>query len=185
MNSPSRQWSLLDQAATVHRWHCESLGSPAESDDATAFDAPPADEAVLGYGLAARRIYDALKRIIGQTGGLLILAQTSGRRDPVDFPSLVSAEEAFEEACGQLAGLSAPSRMAPHRRRLEQAAQLTATSLKALRELRIGEGTPDLAPALDALSRAYKILQSASESRFGMMMVDFRHACCTCGALAR
>ncbi len=127
----------------------------------------------------------ASSRVIGQTGGLLIIVQSSGRREAVDFRSLESAEDAFREACDRLAALSAPTRLAPHRMRLEQAARLVEISLKALRNLRSDGDGPDLMPALDALSRGYKILQATSDSRFGMMMVDFRHACCTCGALTQ
>jgi hypothetical protein len=183
MSELSRRWSILDQAAMVHRLDCEALQS--DSADAPLFDLDLAEtsDAIVRYGMAARKIYDALKRVIGQAGGLLILAQASSKRDAVDLPSLVSAEEAFAEAREKLASLSAPLRLEVHQRCMEDAANLAGISLTALRAIKMNDREVDVGPALDALSRAYKVLQKASESRFGMMMVDFRHACCTCGAL--
>lgn len=98
MSELSRRWGFLDQAAAVHKLDCGALQS--DSADASLFDLDLVDtpDAIVGYGMAARKIYDGLKRVIGQTGGLLILAQASGKRDTVDLPSLVGAEEALAEA---------------------------------------------------------------------------------------
>ena len=182
MISHSRALSLLDQADTVHRWHCESLAAPVE---AQPIDVDPSktDEGVLRYGLGARSIYSDLKRVIAQAGGLLILAQASARLDAFDMPSLSHAEDLCRGACDRLASLSAPGRLAAHHGRLAEAADLAMECLRLIRSSRLdADREPDLAAASSLLSRVYAILQSTSDSRFGMMMVDFRHACCNCGA---
>ncbi len=182
MTATSRAFSLLDQAAGVHRWHCESLAAPVE--DPTEVDASKTDEAVLRYGLGARTIYGDLKRVVAQAGGLLILAQASGRRDAFDMPSLSHAEDLCRDACDRLASLSAPGRLAAHHERLTVAARLARDCLQQIRSIRLdADRDPDLGAASSLLSRAYATLQSTSDSRFGMMMVDFRHACCSCGAV--
>jgi hypothetical protein len=185
MSDVSRTWSFFDHAAAIHRPSCESVRPGGADVPISEVDPAQVSESVIAYGMAARRVYDSLKRVIGQTGGLLILAETTGRRDVIDLPSLVSAEEALAEAQERLASLEAPLRLEAHRSQLQEAARLTAAGLAALRATRLAETAPDLGPALAALSRAYKILQRASESRLGLTMVDFRHACCTCGALTQ
>jgi hypothetical protein len=113
----------------------------------------------------------------------LILAQASARRDAFDLPSLSHAEELCQAARDRLATLPAPGRLASHHDRLTEAAQLATACLAQIRLTRLDANrAPDLGKASSLLSRAYAILQSTSDSRFGMMMVDFRHACCSCGA---
>jgi hypothetical protein len=178
-----RTWSLLDQAATVHHWDCDSLGA---SDDGLPVEADPSrtDEAVMRYGLAARAIYSDLKRVIAQAGGLLILLQASLRRDALDLPSLDQAEDLSAAVAERLAQLSAPGRLAPHRDRLAEAARLAALCLDRIRATRLGaHGEPEVAAASTAVTQAYAALRGASDSRFGMVMVDVRHACCNCGAI--
>ena len=183
MIAKSRALSLLDQAATVHRWHCTSLAAPVE-DQPIDVDPSETDEAVMRYGLGARAIYGDIKRVVAQAGGLLILAQASARRDAFDMPSLSHAEDLCREACERLASLSAPGRLAAHHDRLTEAARLATACLGQIRSVRLdADHDPDLGDASSLLSRAYAILQSTSDSRFGMMMVDFRHACCSCGAI--
>lgn len=183
MTTNSRALSLLDQASTVHQWHCESLGIPVE-DEPAEIDPSKTDEAVMCYGLGARAVYGDLKRVVAQAGGLLILAQASTRRDAFDLPSLNHAEELCRTARDRLASLSAPGRLASHHDRLTETAQLATACLQQIRLARLDANRePDLRVASSLLSRAYAILQSTSDSRFGMMMVDFRHACCSCGAI--
>ena len=182
MIANARALSILDQAATIHHWTCDSLGRAVE-DQPIEIDPDRTDDAVIRYGLAARSIYGDLKRVIAQAGGLLILAQASARRDAFDLPSLAHAEELCRGACDRLAALSAPGRLDAHLGRLRQSADLSTSCLAAIRATRVDASRePELATASTLLSKAYALLQSTSESRFGMMMVDFRHACCNCGA---
>ena len=183
MIAPLRSWSLLDQAASVHRWDCESFGM-GEGGPPVEVDPSQTNESVMRYGLAARAIYADLKRVVAQAGGLLILLQASLRRDPLDLPSLSHAAELCRVAADRLASLQAPGRLAAHHERLSEAARLAALCLERIRASALDDdGTPDVGAAATALSQAYKVLQSTSDSRFGMTMVDFRHACCNCGAL--
>lgn len=108
-------------------------------------------------------------------------AQASGRREAFDLPSLAGARETWLECRERLGALSAPSRLDANRRRLMAAHRLVGTCLEVLRSPRMAENEPALDGALDNLSAAYRHLQAASEDRFGMTMVDFRHSCCNCG----
>ncbi|MDQ0467890.1 hypothetical protein [Labrys wisconsinensis] len=176
----SRSWSLLDAAAEVHRPGCPSLSGFA----ATPADAMPdgAPDAVVAYGLEARRVYSDLRRLIGQTAGLLILAQASRRREALDLPTLAGAQELWGEVAERLGGLSAPQRLDPNLRHLIAAHRLAGSCLTALRAPVLADGAPDLTVALGNLTAAYRHLQAASEERLGMTMVDFRHSCCNCNA---
>ncbi|MDQ0393272.1 hypothetical protein [Labrys monachus] len=178
MANRSGSLSLLDAAAPVHRPDCASLA--AEPPMADGLPEKVSDE-VIAYGLEARRIYADLKRVIGQTAGLLILAQASGRREAFDLPSLAGARETWLECRDRLGSLSAPSRLDANLRRMAAAHRLVGACLAALQSPRMAEGDPDLTVSLDNLSAAYRQLQAASEHRFGMTMVDFRYSCCNCG----
>ncbi|MCF4127676.1 hypothetical protein [Methylobacterium sp. SyP6R] len=184
MSSVSTRWSIIDSATAVHRVECQSLAQDADDGPADAA-LNGLDDQVVGYGLEARRAYDELKRTIGQVAGLLILAQAGGRRDAFDLPALRRAEAVQEEALDRVRRLAAPARLAAHRQRMLQAAELAGRALRALGDVAIVAGEIDLTQASNDLTRAYAVLQSTSESVFGMTMVDFRHACCTCGAMKR
>ncbi len=181
MTGLSQKWAFLDRVAAVHDIRCESLAIPDEG-PTLEIDADRIDEAMARYGLEARRIYDDLKRVIGQVGGLLILAQASSRREALDLMSLAHAEGACSDALDRIERLPAPGRSAPHRDRLLKAGRLVDATLVALRDVPRVAGEIDLTEASNTLKRAYSFLQSTSEGRLGMTMVDFRHACCTCGA---
>jgi hypothetical protein len=180
----STRWSLLDAAPKiVHQLNCESVQTGAD-EPPLDLDASRIDDAVMQYGLKARSIYSDLKRLIGQLGGLLVLAQASRRRDALEIVSLEEAEATCREASSRCAALVAPGKLARHRARLAEAGRLVGEALAALRATRNAAGeTVDLGPASEQAKRAYALLQAASESRFGMTMVDFRHACCNCGAI--
>jgi hypothetical protein len=75
---PSSGRDMLDRAALVHRWDCPAVAEPA---------LPEPDVAEVDAAAAAslRRPYDSLRRLIGQAAGLLVLAQTSQRREVLDL----------------------------------------------------------------------------------------------------
>lgn len=183
MTELSRRWRFFDHAAVVHLPQCEAAGAEVMHGDGMPIEEAGASDAVIAYALAMRPLYDSLKRVIGQAGGLLILAETTGKAEAIDLPSLAHAEDALRDVRERLAALPAPTSLAVHRQRIETACRLAAIALDALRKLTAK--AMELAPALEALSRSYQLLQSASDSRFGLMMVDFRHACCTCGAIGQ
>lgn len=175
--------SMLDWAAQIHGPDCAGFG-PAREVAALSLPEGVADE-VVAYGLEARQVYNCLKRLIGQVAGLMILLQASGRREVLDLPSIASAAELFDELRERLSKLRTTSRLDVHLQQLISAHRLVGTCLAVLREQQAAKSTPDLAEPLGNLSAAYRHLQSASEDRFGMTMVDFRHSCCNCGAEGR
>ena len=78
---PSSGREMLDRAALVHRWDCPAVAAEP------ALPEPDVAEADAAAAAALRRPYDALRRLIGQAAGLLVLAQASQRREIVDLPS--------------------------------------------------------------------------------------------------
>jgi len=172
--------TMLDWAAQVHDSSCAGFG-PSSAVETFVMPEMIEDE-VAAYGLEARQVYSALKRLIGQAAGLMILMEASNRREVLDLASLTSAEELFQEARQRLGRLHTPSRLERHFNHLSAAGRLVGASLAALRQQRDAIARPDMTAAIDNLSAAYRHLQTASEDRFGMTMVDFRHSCCNCGA---
>jgi len=172
--------SMVDQAAQIHRPDCASFGPTPAIPIAPLPEG--VDDGVIAYGLQARPIYSALKRVIGQVAGLLILLEASGRREALDLPSLASVEETWNDLSDSLAALRSPARLDRHQQQLMSARRLLGTCLAALRQQQDAVGRPDMTIALGNLAAAYRHLQSASEDRFGMTMVDFRHSCCNCGS---
>ena len=77
---PSSGRDMLDRAALVHRWDCPAVAAEPALPEPDVAEADAAAAAVL------RRPYDALRRLIGQAAGLLVLAQASQRREIVDLP---------------------------------------------------------------------------------------------------
>lgn len=172
--------TMLDWAAQVHDPSCAGFG-PSGAVETFCLPDAVRDE-VAAYGLEVRQVYNALKRVIGQAAGLMILLEASNRREALDLSSLAAAEETFQEARQRLGRLDAPSRLERHFTHLAAAGRLVGESLAALRAQRDAVARPDMTAAMQSLSAAYRHLQTASEDRFGMTMVDFRHSCCNCGA---
>jgi hypothetical protein len=180
--------ALFERAVTVHRFDCAAVASRAGPEGqgipAAGGERPgppggrPSDE-FAAYAVAARRGYDALRRLIGQASGLLILAEASGSRDVCDLPELAVARERMSEAAEAVAALRAPAGLSRHLARLRSAAADIDAALVALAA--IGDAGEAAASAAAArLKTAYRSLQQASDERYGLAMVDFRQACCTC-----
>jgi hypothetical protein len=180
MTSSLHPWSLLDAAVQPHHPDCTSLAAiPLVSEPTASLPEGVADE-VIAYGIQARTIYSDLRRLIGQTAGLLILAQASNKWEALDLAALPGALELWNEISERLGRLSAPRRVEAHLHNLQASYRLTGSCLSSLRVRRSVEGQVDLTEALGNLSAAYKNLQACSDDRFGMTMVDFRQSCCNC-----
>jgi hypothetical protein len=168
--------AMLDRAALVHRWDCPAVAAePA---------LPEADVAEVDAVAAAalRRPYDALRRLIGQAAGLLVLAQTSQRREIVDLPAVAVAREQWREVTATLADLAAPrscERQADH---LIRAARLIGACLDAL-EASANQEIVDVSLALERVAAAYRLVQLCSIDKLGLSMVDFRQSCCNCAPM--
>jgi hypothetical protein len=166
---------MLDRAALVHRWDCPAVAEPAPPEPEVA-EADAAAAAVL------RRPYDALRRLIGQAAGMLVLAQASQRREITDLPAVAVAREQWREVTSTLADLSAPRGCERQVDNLIRAARLVGACLDALEASALKEKV-DTSLALDRVSAAYRLVQSSSSERLGMTMVDFRQSCCNCAPL--
>jgi hypothetical protein len=180
MTSSLQPWSLLDAAAQSQHPDGSNLAAiPVVSEPIVSLPEGVADE-VIAYAIQARTIYSDLRRLIGQTAGLLILAQASNKREALDLAALPGALELWNEISERLGRLSAPRRVEAHLQNLQASFRLTGSCLSSLRVRRSVEGRVDLTEPLGNLSVAYKHLQACSDDRFGMTMVDFRQSCCNC-----
>ncbi len=165
--SIARRWSI---AGTVRPSLEPALPEPEVADvDAAA-------------AAALRRPYDALRRLIGQAAGLLVLAQTSQRREILDLPAVAVAREQWREVTAALAELSAPRGCERQVDHLIRAARLVGACLDAL-EASATKEKGDVSLALDRVAAAYRLVQLCSIDKLGMTMVDFRQSCCNCAPL--
>lgn len=177
---------FFERAVTIHRYDCELITAPpsdaegGETRQAIEND-PAADEAVVRYVVAARPVYDGLRRLIGQVAGLLVLAEAGGRRDVLDLPDIPAARERWAEVEQRLGALQASSGLEGH---LDRLATAHATLGEVLDDFGLARLQRDwrrhLDRAGDRIKHAYAWLQAASEPRAGMTPVDFNHACCSC-----
>ena len=172
---PSSGRDMLDRAALVHRWDCPAVAEPA---------LPEPDVAEVDAAAAAtlRRPYDALRRLIGQAAGLLVLAQTSQRREIVDLPAVAVAREQWREVTATLGDLSAPRGCERQLDNLTRAARLVGACLDAL-EASATKEKVDVSLALDRIAAAYRLVQLCSIDKLGLAMVDFRQSCCNCAPM--
>jgi hypothetical protein len=178
---------FFERAITIHRLDCEAIAAGqaarcAETEDRATIDGETSlNEAIAGYVVAIRPIYDALRRLIGQVAGLLVLVHAGGRRDILDLPDVSAARERCNEIEQRLDALQPPHGLQFHFGRLE-ATQVTLGDV--LRDLDAARRQPDWQQHLDRagerIKSAYAFLQSASEPRAGMTPVDFSRACCSC-----
>jgi len=173
---PSSGRDMLDRMGLVHRWDCPAVAAEP------ALPEPDVAEADAAAAAALRRPYDALRRLIGQAAGLLILAQASQRREIVDLPAVAVAREQWREATSTLASLSAPRGCEARKENLIRAARLVGACLDAL-EASAARQAVDVALALERIAAAYRLVQNSSSDKLGLTMVDFRQSCCNCGPL--
>jgi hypothetical protein len=179
--NPSRAYNLLDAVPTIHSATCDSWNAGSQSTAANSTIDQRLPEEYVAYAVGARRVYSELRRLVGQVAGLLILAQASNRREAFDLPTLAAANELWLSAPEQMARLRAPSRLDANLYHLKSAHRLLGDCLSSLKATRLNDDRIDLTNALADLAKAYSHLQSASEPRVGMTMVDFTSACCNCG----
>jgi hypothetical protein len=173
---PSSGRDMLDRAALVHRWDCPAVAAnPAHPE-------PDIAEVDAAAAAALRRPYDALRRLIGQAAGLLVLAQASRRREIVDLPAVAVAREQWREVTSTLADLNAPHGCERQVENLIRAARLVGACLDAL-EASAAQKTVDVSLALERIAAAYRLVQDSSSDKLGMTMVDFRQSCCNCAPL--
>jgi hypothetical protein len=173
--SSSSGRDMLDRMAIVHRWDCPAVAEPALPE-------PEVAEVDAAAAATLRRPYDALRRLIGQAAGLLVLAQASSRREIVDLPAVAIAREQWREVSATLADLNAPRGCERQVEHLIRTARLIGACLDAL-EATVAHESIDVSIALDRIAAAYRLVQLCSIDKLGMTMVDFRQSCCNCAPL--
>lgn len=180
--------ALFERAVTLHREDCSALAEAprfmaSAVDGLPAAEDPELSDRVVAYRVGAGTTYEALRRLIGQLAGLLILVQASGRREVLDLPDLPIADERWQQAGVTLSALDAPGGLAAHRAKLEASWSHVGAGLRHFRRFgEIGGGEAALAIASNEINAAYQALRSASDMEAGLSMVDFSQACCSCMA---
>ena len=173
---PSSGRDMLDRASIVHRWDCPAVAAEP------ALAEPDVAEVDAAAAMALRRPYDALRRLIGQAAGLLVLAQASQQREIVDLPAVAVAREQWREVTAALGDLRAPRGCERQAENLILAGRLVGACLDAI-ETSARHQSVDVALALDRIAAAYRLVQNSSSERLGLTMVDFRQSCCNCAPL--
>jgi hypothetical protein len=173
--SSSSGRDMLDRMAIVHRRDCPAVAEPALPE-------PEVAEVDAAAAATLRRPYDALRRLIGQAAGLLVLAQASSRREIIDLPAIAVAREQWREVTATLADLHAPRGCERQVEHLIRAARLIGACLDAL-EASVAHESIDVSIALDRIAAAYRLVQLCSIDKLGLSMVDFRQSCCNCAPL--
>jgi hypothetical protein len=147
--------SVADQDVTGHRRWCDALTDGPHLDEDGSFSSDV--DGWIGTSEDAGFVRDVLVRVISQMGGLLMLAQVSGRLDLVDAQLLERSDATLRQAEATLHFVSEVD-VGSHRRRLEAAAQFVSAALAAVRHLQ------DLEIPLEMLTRARRELQGASSN---------------------
>lgn len=180
--------ALFERLAVLHRPDCAALkpAAPAATtplpDEGEVARLLSSDEAGR-YAIAARAIYEDLRRVVGQLAGLLILARLTARRDAGDLPEMTSCRDRLARTQAALAQLAAPGPLGSHRARLCESADLCAAIVKGLERWNpdVPGAEADFAALNARIRQAYVALESCSSEKAGLQMVDFSHACCSCG----
>lgn len=172
--------------AVVHAADCDIWAVPEEAQPEALFAEGITDEAIAVYCGEARPLYDAFKRVLGQLSGILILLQTGAAERDRHAALLDAARGQLAEARRRLPALRPPAGAARHAEALaEVGAALDRVAERMTRRLDlIDPASADLDGVVRALFDVHRRLLAAAEPRAGMAPVDFRHACCSCGAPA-
>jgi hypothetical protein len=133
---------------------------------------------VLASVLGFQSAYSDLRRLVGLVAGMLLLSQTSGKSNAMDWSTLAGARETWNEAETRIQGLKPTPSVERNLHHLERAHQLIGNCLDVLRSPRKIANEMGLQAALRNVAESYRHLQYASLPGLGITMVDFSHACC-------
>jgi hypothetical protein len=175
----------FERLAFLHRPDCSLLREGMEEPINPEVDlAGVAGDHLIHYALEARPVFEALRRVVGQIAGLLILAQLTRRAEVLELPELLACQSRCKEAEERLNALAEKRGVpAAHVRALETSHRLCRAILDFFPQWRRSTD-PDAEFALmeERLRAAYRYLSAGSWEKGGLMMVDFRNACCSCEA---
>jgi hypothetical protein len=165
----------------IHAANCTVWNTPEDAAPDALIAEGIESDALIGYLGAVRPVYDALKRVLGQISGVLILAEVGARDDGREDGILAAGRTELAEARERWHAVNAPTAARRHHQAVGEIALMLDEAFALLqRRLRGAEATDDRLVGL--LFRAQRALLRAAEPRAGMAPVDFRHACCSCGA---
>ena len=157
-------------------------GAVATASDEDAADALAGalDDDTVGYVMATRSDFDALKRAAGQLAGLLVLAAVGAKSITQEHAMLDAARAAHAEAVDRLAAARVPRRAVHHHHHLTLAAATIGMALDraAARMDDYAAGRREVDAALEPLKRGYRELQGAAGTLPGFEIVSFEQACC-------
>ena len=177
--------NLLLRMNTIHSPDCtifEGSGpTPAPVLTPEDLQASGMTDEVAGYADDCRPLFEALRRVIGQLSGLLVLAQVADKTGILDFDEYKNARSRCREAYALSERLQAPEGLAPHLEQLRAALSFSNAAVERFDGLRSGSGQPEFDAIGSAIKRAYAHLRAASSERAGLSMVDLTNACCSCG----
>ncbi len=166
----------------IHDPACSIWDVPADSQPEALLAAGVRDEDMVAYLSAVRPLYDALKRCLGQMGGVLLLLQARGLERGRGDVLMTSIRTQLDEAGERLRCFPVPPKAGRHH------AMLTGLA-KALCEIRgrlertvdlIDPSSVALGAVVDALFGIHRGLLATADPGVGLSPVDFTAACCTC-----
>jgi hypothetical protein len=91
---------------------------------------------VLASVLGFQSAYSDLRRLVGLVAGMLLLSQTSGKSNAMDWSTLAGARETWTEAETRIRALKPPPLVERNLHHLERAHQLIGNCLDVLRSPR-------------------------------------------------
>lgn len=133
---------------------------------------------VLAYVIDFQRAYSTVRRLVGLVAGMLLLSQSRGKTDAVDWSAIGGARETWNEAESNIRRLQPPPSVEGSRRHLEHAHHLIGSCLAALGSPEMISNETSLQLGLRSVAESYRHLQYASLPGLGITMVDFSHGCC-------
>ena len=138
-------------------------------------------EEVACYAEDCRPVFEALRRVIGQLSGLLVLAQVTDKTGILDFDEYKNARNRCREAQALSERLRAPEDLGPHLEQLRAALSFSDAAVERFAGLRSHACKAEFDAIGANIKRAYAHLRAASSERAGLSMVDLTNACCSCG----
>lgn len=178
--------SLFTRLSSVHRPNCalfEDGPLPAAVPSPEVMARNFGSEAAARYAESCQPIYEDLRRVVGQLAGLAILTQLTASAEVLDLGELDSCRSRWQHAADHLAELNVPANLQEHFRQLEAAHIFSGQTLRSFSTLRYRRENEDIFESIARqVQRAYAHLRAASSEKAGLEMVDFTHACCSCGA---
>jgi hypothetical protein len=121
-------------------------------------------EAAAQYALVTLPVFNALKRLLGQLGGMLLLKQLAICEDGAEHQMMISVRDR-----------RIPRFAVAHNQRLNETLELAGKVFDLIQE-----PDPAVEVALRLLQFARKHLMAASDPQAGMTLVNFQQGCCCC-----